>query len=319
MTPTPTLYSIAPALGGSAGITVTPTWTQVGDGPLAPDYTHLAALPLNGSTLLLAVAPGGAATAFSVDDDGAGLTAVGPPFDLGADFDIVEAFLLGNATYLLGYTAETGEMKIFSLSGDLTLGSPPYSFTRTRAPGFSRNLTVCKPIVVRGLVHVLGYSMTSGAVNAYSLAVTATSRQGAPAGSPALLLTPVWDHQWARNWTHFAFFTLGAECFFFKINTGRLNVNIDHVLDTPSLGTAEVGTYLQQQLPDASELAVVRSFTLAGDPYFLTYKSDGTTIVRRFRGDCLGWSQQAALTAAAEARHVVALGASDEQVYALFC
>lgn len=318
MNPAPTLYSITPAADGAAGVVVTPTWTQVGGGPLASDYTHLAALPLNGSTLLLAVAPGGAATAFSIGAGGAGLTAAGPPFDLGTDFDIIEPFLLGNATYLLGYTADTGEIKIFYLSGDLTL-STPYSFTRTRAPGLSKNFTVCKPIVVRGLVYVLGYSMTSGAVNAYSLAVTATARQGAPAGSPALLMTPVWDHQWARNWTHFAFFTLGGESFFFKINTGRLNVNIDHVLDTPSLGTAEVGTYLQQQLPDASELAVVRSFTLAGDPCFLTYKSDGTTIVRRFRGDCLGWSQQAALTSAAEATHIVALGASDTQVFALFC
>lgn len=320
MNPVPTLYSITPAAGGGAGLMVTPTWTpQVGGGPLAPDYTHLAALPLNGSTLLLAVAPGGAATAFSIDAGGAGLTAAGPPFDLGADFDIIEPFLLGNATYLLGYTADTGEVKIFPLAGDLKLGRPPYSFTRTRAPGFSKNFTVCKPIVIRGLVYVLGYSMTSGAVNVYSVAVTATTRQGAPAGSPALQMTPAWDHQWARNWTHFAFFTLGAESFFFKINTGRLNVNIDHVLDTPSLGTAEVGTYLQQQLPDASELAVVRSFTLAGDPYFLTYKSDGNTIVRRFRGDCLGWSQQVALIAGAGVRHIVALGASDNQVYALFC
>ena len=315
MTPQPTLYSIAPTSGGG-GVTVAPTWTQDDGGPLVAGYTHLAPLPLGGKTLLLAVAPGGAASAFSVDDGGTGLTAVGPAFNLGADFDLIEPFLLGNATYLLAYTAASGQMSFFTLSGDLALGTPPYTFFRTRPPSVSKNFTVAKPIVVGGLVYILGYSRTSGAVDAYSLAVTATPQPGTATGSPALLAAPVWDHEWAKDWTHFAFFTLGSENFFFKINTGKLNVNIDHVLDTPVLGTVEVGTYLQ--LEDALALDVVRSFTLGGDPYFVTYKSDGTTVVRRFRGDCQGWSQQASLSTVAGATDIVPLNGGDEKVYALF-
>lgn len=299
-------------------MTVASTWAQDDDGPLAAGYTHLAPLPLGGKTLLLAVAAGGAASAFSVDDGGTGLTAAGPAFNLGADFDLIESFVLGNATYLLAYTAATGHMSFFSLSDDLTLGTSPYTFYRTRPPSVSTNFTVVKPIVVAGLVYILGYSGTSGAVDMYSLEVTATPQPGTPPSSPPLLATPVWDHRWAKDWTHFAFFTLGAENFFFKINTGRLNVNVDHVLDTPSLGTIEVGTSLQPQLQDALALDVVRSFTLGGDPYFVTYKSDGTTVVRRFRGDCQGWNGQASLTTVAGATQIVSLSVDDEKVYALF-
>jgi hypothetical protein len=316
MSPQPTLYSLSPDKSGS-GVVMAQTWAQSGGGPLDAEYKHLVPLPVGGRNLLLAVAQGGKASVFTVADGGAGLTETPSSIDFAADFDVLEPFILGMATYVLGYTASSGNMSFFTLGEDLTLGSTPYQFSRTRPPSISKNFTVTKPIVINGLVYILAYAMSTGAVDAYSLAVTSTPQPGAPQNSPPLLATPVWDHEWAREWTHFAFFTLGSENFFFKINVGpKPNVNIDHVVDTPALGTVEVGTYLE--LEDSATLAIVRSFSLEGDPYFITYKSDGTTVVRRFRGDCQGWSQQAAMTTVAGASEIVPISVGDDQVVALF-
>jgi hypothetical protein len=314
MSPAPTLYRISPTT--TAGqLSFEQAWEQGEGGPLASGYSHLVPVTVSGAPRLLATEPGsGAITAFTLTDGDPWFTPAGTGLTLGGAFDIVEPFVLGDEPYLLAYAADAGEMSFFPVGADLSLDKP-YTFFRTRAPGITNGFTVTKPIVVGGLVYVLAYSRPTGKVGAYGLAVTATPQPGAPAGTPPLLATPVWDHEWARDWTHFAFFELGSENFFFKINTGKLNVNIDHVLDDPALGTAEVGTYLE--LPDALELDIVRSFMLGGDPYFITYKTDGTTTVNRFRGDCQGWTQQSASTAVAGASDIVPLSVG-ENTYALF-
>jgi hypothetical protein len=308
MTATPTLYSIAPAQTAEQ-LNVTQSWAQDGGTPLAAGYAHLVPVTAGGALNLLAIGSDGTVSAFAVSAGTIPLTPGRTDETLGGAFDIVEPFILGEAQYLLGYAATPGEMSFFPIGPDLSIAKP-YTFSRIRSPGITKGFTVTKPIVVGGLLYILCYAAGTGAVSAYSLAVTSAAQPGSPPGTPPLLATPVWDHGWARNWTNFAFFELGSENFFFKINTGKLNVNIDHVLDTPSLGTVEVGTYLQ--LDDALKINLARSFTINGDPYFITYISDGTTVVRRFRGDCQGWVQQAALTTVAGATQIVPLALGDD-------
>jgi hypothetical protein len=104
---------------------------------------------------------------------------------------------------------------------------------------------------------------------------------------------------WAPGWTRFSFFQLGGEPFFLKTNVKKLNVNIDHVLDTLSAGTAEVGTLLQNQLPDALKLTNVEPLLLnAADPWFVTYiASTGIATLNRIHADCLGWTKGAGFKA----------------------
>jgi hypothetical protein len=147
----------------------------------------------------------------------------------------------------------------------------------------------------------------------YLLEVTATGFEGmAPLRSRA-----VWVHAWAPNWARFAFFRLGNGTYFLKTNVGRLNVNIDHVMDDPSQGAHEVVRFLD--LPDALELDIVRPFTsAAGDPYFLTYiAADGRTTVNRFRGDARGWTTEARLSTVTGATHALPLHLGPDR-YVLF-
>ncbi|WP_258029479.1 hypothetical protein [Burkholderia pseudomallei] len=43
---------------------------------------------------------------------------------------------------------------------------------------------------------------------------------------------------------------LGGANLFWKSNTANVNGNIDQIQDNPAPGTVEVGSYLQDQLPD---------------------------------------------------------------------
>ncbi len=131
-------------------------------------------------------------------------------------------------------------------------------------------------------------------------------------------MLPIWAHPWAPGWTRFAFFQFGGENFFLKTNVGnskKLNVNIDHVLDTLSAGTAEVGTQLT--LADALELNNVEPFTLgAGDPYFATYISkSGTLTLNRFHSDCLGWTTVAKFDGEPGTRVMAPVRTSDRNVF----
>jgi hypothetical protein len=315
MSATPTLYRIARGAAAER-LDVEPVFSQQGDAPLAPGYGHVVALSdAAGSHLIAAPAAGGAAQAFALQDGAPWLTPATGDVQLGGPWDALAPFALGGVSYLLGYTATNGELACIPLDAQLRAGTP-YTYSRRRAPGVTLGFDTVAPIVVNGLVHVLGYGAKTGDVAIYSLGATAAAAAGSPPGTPALLAAPVWDHRWAPDWTRFAFFTLGGETFFLKTNTGRLNVNIDHVIDDPARGTVEVGTYLQ--LDRALEIDIVRAFCLAGgDPYFLTYTSDGATVFYRFHGDCQGWTEQASLQTVAGATQIVACGVG-ESTYVLF-
>jgi hypothetical protein len=136
----------------------------------------------------------------------------------------------------------------------------------------------------------MGYDAESGAVAMYTLSVTATS----PPGTPPLFALPVWSHEWAKGWVRFAFFQLGGSNFFLKTNKLDKRVNIDHVVDGIAGGTWEVAPAMQDQLPDNQILKFVQSFYFEnGDPYFVTYKVDGTICFYRFWGNCQGFDLMA--------------------------
>jgi hypothetical protein len=179
----------------------------------------------------------------------------------------------------------------------------------------TQGFTVTKPIVVNSLLYILSYNYKSGDVDIWSLNVTPTPQAGSAAGTPPLLMLPVWVHQWAKSWSRFAFFTLGGETFFFKINFGpKLNVNIDHVLDDTTQGTVEVGTWLQTLLDEPTKIDIVAPLVMnGGDPHFVTYRTDGSTDWFRIHGDCQGWTKAQSGTTIAGATQVVPYQVGDDR------
>jgi hypothetical protein len=315
MSPAPTLYSIAPSASTNE-LTVTQVWQQDGDGPVPADSSHIRPMGEGGSTYLVCAGTSGDATAVQVTAGEPYFEPAQSSLSIGGPWDTLEPFVLGNAPYLMAYEAGSGEISVYPIGPGLE-SAAPYQFFRKRPPGITSGFDMLTPVVVLGSIYFLGYAYKTGDVRAYSLQVTATNPPSVP-GSPALVAMPVWDHQWAPNWTRFAFFQLGGEVFFFKINDGKLNVNIDHLQDNPALGTVEVGSLLQDQLPDALEIDLMRAFYLGGDPYLLSYKTSGATDLYRVRGDCQGWTKQASLTTVEGASQVVPYSVGG-QTFVLFC
>jgi hypothetical protein len=295
MSPTPTLYQISRS-DDLGALTVTQAWQQ-GNDQLVPDGCHqIRALPDGDSMYLVCALAAGDASVLQATAAPPFLAANDAKLAIKGPWDQLEPFTLGNDPYLLAYTAKNGNMWIYPVAG--LVAATPCQFYRKRPPAITVGLDMLTPVVVLGEVFFMGYIKATGDVRAWSLSVTATTLPSLP-GTPPLLVQPVWDHQWAPDWTQFAFFYLGGEVFFFKINVGPVeNVNIDHLLDNPALGTVEVGSLLQGQLPDALQVTIARSFYIDGDPYLLLYKSDGSGDFYRVRGDCQGWTKQASLPAA---------------------
>ena len=275
-----------------------------GNVAIAAGFRQIVPLTVAGQDLLLAFDDQGQGTAFRVLPNPPWIEPVDSNISLGGPSDIVEPLVIGLHPHLLAYQAEAGTMAFIPIADDRS-SRPVYMFSRKRAP-VTTGFTVTKPLVFNGLVYVLCYSFTTGEVDMFSLDVTATLLSGAKPGTPPLLMRPVWVHEWAKNWTRFAFFTLGLENFFFKINVGKVNVNIDHILDDPAAGTVEVGTYLQNQLDDPKDVGIVAPFTMnGGAPYFATYRKNGRADFYRIHADCQGWTREATLDAAAGVTQLV--------------
>lgn len=302
--PQPTLYRVQ-AGAKREQLSVETVWLQKGPEPLATGYKQLVALAVAGENYLVAFDSKGSGSLFRVNAKAPWIEPAAATINLGGEYDIVEPFILGDAPYLLAYETTKGLFSFIPIANDLS-SQPPYKFSHPRVP-LTAGFTMTQPIVVNSLVYVLCYSFTTGNVNIYSLSVTSTPQPGSPPGAPALLALPVSVHQWAKSWTRFVFFTLGGETLFFKINVGpKLNVNIDRVLDDPSLGTVEVGTRLQDQIEDPKKVDIAESFTMnGGDPYFVTYMKTGMTTWNRIHGDCQGWTREAAVVAVKDATQIV--------------
>jgi hypothetical protein len=265
---------------------------ELGKAPLSGSYTSLVALPVNDQVHLLAYGPAqDHLDIYAFTPAKPWLKSVAGKPNIGKGKDIINAFTLGNLPYVSAYTAKNGMFETYSIATDLTI-SKPYQFYRNHELAISHGFSTVKFFTQFGQMAFLGYRADTGYVAMYTLNVTVSSP--AP-GAPPLLMLPVWSHPWAPGWMRFAFFQFGGEPFFLKTNVKILNVNIDHVLDTLSAGTAEVGTLLQAQLPDALKITNVEPFTLAnGEPYFVTYMSGtGAATLNRIHADCLGWTEVA--------------------------
>ncbi|PYS91624.1 MAG: hypothetical protein DMF64_11690 [Acidobacteria bacterium] len=275
---------------------------------LKASYANLTPVTVQGKTYLLGYnATADAPDLYEFTASAPWLQTATGKFKVGAGYDIIEPFTLGNKPFVACYKAKDGVFSIFSIANDLSI-SGPYKFFRNHEPALTQGFTTLKAFVCFGIVVFLGYNGANGYVATYTMSTIATS----PPNTPPLLMTPQWSHVWAKGWTRFAFFQLGGENFFFKTNTWKPNVNIDHVLDNLAAGTTEVASNLNAALKDAQTLDIVQPLVLGnGDPYFVTYMKNGQMTLNRFHSDCMGWTTVATLTAKANATQVVPLGAGD--------
>ncbi|MBU6997061.1 MAG: hypothetical protein HXS42_05360 [Theionarchaea archaeon] len=208
--------------------------------------------------------------------------------DLDSGFDIMNSFLLANQPHILAYNAKSGTFEFFLIEQNLTL-SLLYTYSKSYGDDATVGYTTVQPFSYRGSVYYLCYNFDTGGIAVYQLSVPETE---------PLKTTGIYLHEWAQGWTRFAFFKVGGENFFLKTNTKYVNVNIDHIVDDPSQGSHPVGTHLN--LPQ--DLDTVAAFSMnGGDPYFVTYKKSGETTFNRIHGDCLGWTQEAALSTVEDA------------------
>lgn len=279
------IYSIKPSANGVA---LDQVWTQTASGP-ASGYTALVPVQVGGTTALFAYNKATQKTdVYTLSGDAPWVRLAGAKPDLsGQVWDSLATFVLGNEPYLMTYEREHGTFGFFRVANDLTV-SKPYTFAFLRNTP-THGFTTVAAYTSLGQVFLTGYDFDTGIVANFSLVVMSSSS----AGVPPLLAQNVWYHQWAKGWTHFAFFQLGGANFFFKINTAKLNVNIDHMQDNPAMGSVEVGSYLQAQLPDALSITNAAHIPWAdGEPYLFTYiASSGAAAVYRIHADCQGWTR----------------------------
>lgn len=305
----PSLYQVKP---GSKRDTLTLDEVWSGKSPLDAGYKQIVPIEVAGQSYLFAFDDKGEGSAFRATTGAPWIEPVASKLSLGGAMTNVEPFILGMAPYLLAYEATGGNFAYFPIGSDLST-QLPYNFKRTRVPA-TQNYTVTEAVVINDLLYIVCYSFTTGEVDIWSLQVTVGPQPGSKPGTPSLLQLPVWIHQWAKNWTKFAFFYMGAELFFFKINVGKVNVNIDHILDDPSQGSVEVGTYMQDQLDDPKNIDIVEPFTMGGgEPHFVTYLKSGKTQCFRIHADCQGWTKQAELETEKNASIVVPYQIGEER------
>jgi hypothetical protein len=230
-------------------------------------------------------------------------------FRIGAGFERLQGFTLGNHLYLMGYNSapkktgkqETVGFTFIPLDAQLR-PQTALPFVRTHAPavtdGFTEVAVLLSPL---NLPFLFGYSSTTGKVATYTLTATAT-------GKPPLLPVYAWDHVWAQGWTRFAHFRMGNEPFFLKTNIKTPNVNIDHFWDDLTKDSIEVATLLQDQLPDWDKFTICQSFYLEdAQPHFVGYQQGGAASFYRFRADCQGWTPVLTTSLAPGAKQILSV------------
>lgn len=308
------IFAIRPSPAADK-VSIDKIWSQGTSGGLQAGYTSAVSVQVGEKLVLFAHDKTASQT------DVYGLLGADPWVQLltnrvsldGGPWDSLHTFVLGNEPYLLTYRADEGTFGFFRVGIDLSV-SPPYKLQMPRNTP-TKGFTTVAPFTSLGAQYVLGYNFGDGTVAAFSVSVVTSSAGGAP----PLNALNVWYHHWARGWTRFAFFQLGGAVFFFKINTAKLNVNIDHLQDNPTAGTVEVGSQLQDQLPDALSINLVTRVPWSnGEPYLLTYiAAKGTATVYRIHADCLGWTKVGETAASGDASLIVPYRVGDT-AYTLF-
>jgi hypothetical protein len=258
---------------------------------LANGYDNLLNVTSNGKNFLYAY------TKLSGTFDLYLLTEDAPYFELvksgstelqAKSWDILKTFVLGNKNYLMAYEKISGYFGFYEIAEDLSLSENPYLFFNKR-DWKTQNFTTVEPMVSLGLMYIVCYDSEMGTVAVFSLDVIAQSANGIP---PFNMLN-VWYHHWAKYWENFVFFQFGQSNFFFKINKGKLNVNIDHMQDNPAQGSVEIGSWLQDKLPNAIDVSLATKVDWEySTPHFLTFNPKlQIADLYRVHADCQGWTK----------------------------
>jgi hypothetical protein len=275
--------------------------TRVAETEYSKAYDILTTIEVGGKTYLLGYMKTDQSTdAWELTTEAPWVASVDSSVDLSnKKWDFIEPFVIGNQPHLMCYKADPGWFAFFPIGDDLSTKAH-FIFRHPRVP-VTYGFTMVKPLVALGQVFFIGYNSVDGTIISWTLDVTATSEPG----RPPLAATPVWVHQWAKGWTRFAFFNWGQENFFLKTNTWKPNVNIDHLQNTLSQGSNEVGSYLH--LKDDQSLNIVKPFAMDNDePYFLTYlEGSGESTFNRFHANCSSWSTVASITGVTGAKHIL--------------
>jgi hypothetical protein len=274
-------------------------------------YTAMSAASVSGVGFLVAYnKDGGDADIYRLHDGNPWIN-YATTISVGAGWDLVEMFILGNQPHLVFYQRSNGTFSIFPLNDQLNSTSH-FQYVRNHDPGVTQGFTTVKAFSNHGVVVVLGYDFDSGRVAMYALSVVATS----PPGVSPIAASNAWAHLWARGWTRFAFFQLGGENFFLKTNTVWTNVNIDHIMDNPKDGTSEVATHMEKDDPEILSMDLFHAFYLRnGDPHFLAYKSDGATNLYRINSDCQGWTKLSTSNTVSSTERILAVKIGGSQYF----
>jgi hypothetical protein len=298
----PALYEIS--VSEHTGIVnVSNVWTQSGVG-IASGLKNFIQFAWDGGVLLLAQGADGSVQSYRLTAAAPFVAPVKSNFDLGGPCDILKPFLIGGVQHVVAYRAASGKLSFHRVNADMTL-SKPYVYYRLRSPGLTTGWTMMETITYLNMAYYVSYDTKTGAVELFNINVTATG-----AGDiPPLQSLNVWSWEWAHDWTRFAFFQLGGENFFFKINIGPSpNVNIDHLCLDPNLRSNEVCTKMSKQMPNNQDpTLIVRPLILnQGTPYLVNYlPGTGATIFYRVHSDCQGWSSEASLNTVTGASDIV--------------
>lgn len=310
----PVLYEIAPSSKPGV-VDVTTVWKQAGGG-IAAGLKNFITFPWQGGILLIGQAADGSVKSYRLTGSAPFVTEVKSNLDLRGPCDVLRPMVIGGVQHVVAYRAKSGKLAFHRVNPDLTL-SKPYEYYRLRSPGLTTGWTMLETITYLNMVYYVSYDAKTGAVELFNVNVTATS----DGDTPPLQSLNVWSWQWAHDWTRFAFFQMGGENFFFKINIGTSpNVNIDHLCLDPNQRSNEVCTRMNDQMPNNQDpTLIVRPLLLKdGTPYLVNYlPGSGATLFYRVHPDCQGWSTEAAVNSVGGASDIVTYRL-DGRSFALF-
>jgi hypothetical protein len=288
----PAIYEIS-LLARAGAVDVKSVWAHR-DGEIVAGLKNLIQFSWEGGVMILGQAADGSLQSYKLTDATPFVAPVTSNFDVGGPCDILKPFVIGGVQHLVAYRAAYGKLSFHRVNPDMTL-SKPSVYYRLRAPGLTTGWTMLELITYLNMVYYVSYDAKTGAVELFKINVAAP----ADGDTPPLQSLNVWSWQWAHDWTRFAFFQLGGENFFFKINVGQSpNVNIDHLSLDPNVRSNEVCTEMNDQMPNNQDpTLIVRPLILnQGTPYLVNYlPGTGATSFYRVHSDCQGWSNEASL------------------------
>jgi len=120
------------------------------------------------------------------------LKPIAQKLNVGAGYQIVIGFTIGNQPAVCCYTADKGVMNFYAVGDDFAI-SKPYVYFRNHEPSISHGFTTLKTFTTYGVVTYLGYNKDNGYVAMYTFGLTATTPARTPAAAP-YLMTPMWAH-----------------------------------------------------------------------------------------------------------------------------